>query len=35
MTFLLNKTKPLRAGVCRPCFETELTATEKLATDGN
>ena len=25
----------LRAGVCRPCVETELTATKKSATDGN
>ena len=24
-----------RAGVCRPCVETELTATKKSATDGN
>ena len=23
------------AGVCRPCDETELTATKKSATDGN
>ena len=27
--------KCLRAGVCRPCVETELTATKKSATDGN
>ena len=26
---------PVRAGVCRPCVLTELTATEKSATDGN
>ena len=25
----------VRAGVCRPCVETELTATEKSATDGD
>ena len=25
----------LRAGVCRPCVETKLMATKKLATDGN
>ena len=25
----------VRAGVCRPCVETKLTATEKSATDGN
>ena len=25
----------LRAGVCRSCVETELTATKKSATDGN
>ena len=25
----------LRAGVCRPCVQTELTATEKSATVGN
>ena len=25
----------VRAGVCRPCVETELTATKKSATDGN
>ena len=25
----------LTAGVCRPCVETELTATKKSATDGN
>ena len=25
----------LRAGVGRPCVETELTATKKSATDGN
>ena len=25
----------LRAGVCHPCVETELTATKKLATDGD
>ena len=25
----------IRAGVCRPCVETELTATKKSATDGN
>ena len=25
----------LRAGVCRPCVETELTATKKSPTDGN
>ena len=25
----------LRVGVCRPCVETELTATKKSATDGN
>ena len=24
-----------RAGVCRPCVETELTATEKSANDGD
>ena len=24
-----------RAGVCRPCVETELTATKKSATDGD
>ena len=24
---------PFRAGVCRPCVETELTATDKSATD--
>ena len=28
-------TEPLSAGVCRPCVETELTATEKSATDGD
>ena len=26
---------PVKAGVCRPCVETELTATKKSATDGN
>ena len=25
----------LRAGVCRPCVETELSATKKSVTDGN
>ena len=25
----------VRAGVCRPCVETKLTATEKSATDGD
>ena len=25
----------IRAGVCRPCVETELTATKKSETDGN
>ena len=25
----------LRAGVCRPCVETKLTATKKSATDGD
>ena len=25
----------LRAGVCRPCDETKLTATEKSVTDGH
>ena len=25
----------IRAGVCRPCIETKLTATEKSAIDGD
>ena len=25
----------LKAGVCRPCVETKITATKKSATDGN
>ena len=25
----------IRAGVCHPCVETKLTATEKSATDSN
>ena len=27
--------RALKPGVCRPCDETKLTATEKSATDGN
>ena len=29
------ETRFLRAGICRPYVETELTATKKSATDGN
>ena len=28
-------TLPVRAGVCRPCVDTKLTATEKSATYGD
>ena len=30
-----DMTSDIRAGVCRPCVETELTATKNSATDGN
>ena len=33
--YKLSTFDPFRAGVCRPCVETELTATKKSATDGN
>ena len=29
----LKQRNLVRAGVCRPCVDTELTATEKSATD--
>ena len=32
---IVTHTMCLRAGVCRPCVETELTASKKSATDGN
>ena len=32
---LITEVWRLRAGVCRPCVVTELTATKKSATDGN
>ena len=31
----IRKVHILRAGVCRPCIESKLTATKKSATDGN
>ena len=31
----VNRSFIIRAGVCRPCVEIELTATKKTATDGN
>ena len=33
--FIFVSARYIRAGVCRPCVETELTATKKSATDGN
>ena len=35
MTKIVKCEACLRAGVCRPYVETELTATKKSATDGN
>ena len=32
---IIGPVHSVRAGVCRPCVETELTATKKSATDGN
>ena len=34
-TFFIIYLEEVRAGVCRTCVETKLTATKKSATDGN
>ena len=34
-TFFIIYLEEVRAGICRPCVETKLTATKKSATDGN
>ena len=35
LTICLDYKRAIRVGVCRPCVETELTATKKSATDGD